>query len=69
MSWLIPRMKAPRPTRMPDEFDPKILEARRRKAMEIASRGGRASTILTGNGGNAPTPTPHFSNATLGGSS
>lgn len=35
------------PTRMPDEEDPAILEAKRRAAEQQRSRTGRASTVLT----------------------
>lgn len=46
-----PKVPEPKdPPRMPDEEDPAIIEARRRRAQEAASRGGRASTILTGTG-------------------
>jgi hypothetical protein len=41
------------PARMPDPNDPAVLEAARRKQMEILGRGGRASTILTGRNGGA----------------
>lgn len=50
MSGLFPKVKTPRippPTRMPDEADPAVLEAQRRKRAEMALRGGRQSTILT----------------------
>lgn len=35
------------PTRMPDEEDPAIIEAKRRAAEQQRSRTGRASTVLT----------------------
>lgn len=37
-------------TRMPDEKDPAVLEAQARKRQQIASRGGRTSTVMTGGG-------------------
>jgi hypothetical protein len=42
-----PKVEAPSP--MPDEQDPALLEARRRKQAEMAARGGRQSTILSDN--------------------
>lgn len=35
------------PTRMPDDQDPAVLEAKRRSAEVQASRSGRTSTVLT----------------------
>lgn len=35
-------------TRMPDDKDPAVLEAQARKRQQIASRGGRTSTVMTG---------------------
>lgn len=35
------------PARMPDEEDPAVIEARRKRAAEAQRRGGRASTILS----------------------
>jgi hypothetical protein len=40
-----PEPKDPAP--MPDEHDPKILEAKRRALLAATARGGRQSTILT----------------------
>lgn len=37
-------------TRMPDDKDPAVLEAQNRKRQQIASRGGRTSTVMTGGG-------------------
>jgi hypothetical protein len=36
------------PVRMPDPFDPAIMEAKRRAAADALARGGRQSTILGG---------------------
>ncbi|GJD92924.1 hypothetical protein [Methylobacterium iners] len=50
---------------MPDEQNPAVLAARRRSMAEAASRGGRASTILT-----APeSGTPLGASTTIAGSS
>lgn len=47
-----PKMPKPQaPARMPDEEDPAIIEARRKRAAEAMRRSGRGSTILTGAGG------------------
>lgn len=35
------------PTRMPDEEDPAIIEAKRRAAEQQRSRSGRTSTVLS----------------------
>lgn len=35
------------PARMPDEEDPAVMEARRKRAQDAQRRGGRASTILS----------------------
>lgn len=44
-----PEMPKPRsPAPMPDEMSPAAMEARRRKQVDALSRGGRQSTILTG---------------------
>jgi hypothetical protein len=46
------RPKAPvvsPPARMPDPFDPAVMEAKRRAAADALARGGRQSTILGGN--------------------
>lgn len=48
MSSLFKTPKAPQPVRMPDTEDPAAEEARRRKALEAMQRGGRASTVLSG---------------------
>lgn len=53
------RPKQEPPTALPDEDDPAIKEEARRKRQSIASREGRASTILTGAGGG-------YSNTQLG---
>lgn len=36
------------PAAMPDPSDPAVVEAKRRAAADALSRGGRASTLLTG---------------------
>lgn len=36
------------PARMPDPFDPAVMEAKRRAAQDALGRGGRQSTILGG---------------------
>jgi hypothetical protein len=36
------------PARMPDPFDPAVMEAKRRAAADALARGGRQSTILGG---------------------
>lgn len=38
------------PARMPDEEDPAVIEARRRRVASAKARGGRESTILAGAG-------------------
>lgn len=50
MGGLFGKPKVPKvedPARMPDEEDPAVEEARRRRAEAARSRGGRASTILS----------------------
>jgi hypothetical protein len=43
-----PKMpQLPKPVRMPDPEDPSIREQRRRRQEQMASRGGRDSTILS----------------------
>lgn len=44
-----PEPKSPAP--MPDDQSPSVIEAKRRKELDIMSRGGRSSTILTDGGG------------------
>ena len=49
MSGLFKAPKAPAPTPtmpMPDEMDPAILEAKRRRQIDMLGRSGRSSTIL-----------------------
>lgn len=60
------------PAKMPDPFDPAVMEAKRRAAIDTMSRGGRQSTILGGSklgGGTAPAATSFdsFSGKVLGG--
>ncbi|TCL70639.1 hypothetical protein [Rhizobium sp. BK251] len=65
---------APTPTpvtRMPDEEDPAIKEARRKAAVEAQSRSGRASTVLTSrqqrsSAGNGQPGTQAYGNSLLG---
>jgi len=51
-----PKVEAPQ--RMPDPEDPALVEARRRKALDITARGGRAATILTPTPGMLPRRRP-----------
>lgn len=44
----------PEPVAMPEADDEAVQKAKRRKLAEIQARSGRASTILTDNGGAAP---------------
>ena len=44
----------PEPVTMPEADDEAVQKAKRRKLAEIQARSGRASTILTDNGGAAP---------------
>ena len=44
----------PEPVTMPEADDEAVRKAKRRKLAEIQARSGRASTILTDNGGAAP---------------
>lgn len=46
------------PQRMPDPEDPALVEARRRKALDITARGGRSATILTPTPGMLPRRRP-----------
>ncbi|WPM80973.1 hypothetical protein R5W60_04540 [Brucella pseudintermedia] len=48
MSFGGPKVKPQQTPVMPDEQDPQVVEARRRRALEVQTRGGRQSTILTG---------------------
>lgn len=44
-----PKVPEPQePVRMPDQDDPALIEARRKRSQELMARGGRASTILSG---------------------
>lgn len=45
----LPSMPEIKVARMPDREDPAVLEARRRRMLEMGKRGGRESTILTDN--------------------
>lgn len=48
MNMFTPKAPTPAPpARMPDPFDPAIIEAKRRQASERLATGGRASTILS----------------------
>ena len=61
--------KAPKPTpvpRMPDSNSQAVLEAERRKRMEIASRQGRTSTILSRRGASGAAGTTAYTNSLLG---
>lgn len=63
--------KAPKPTpvqRMPDANSQAVLEAERRKRMEIANRQGRTSTILSrrGSGTSGAAGTTAYTNSLLG---
>lgn len=53
MSKLLnPKMPKPEPPApIVDEMDPAVLEAGRKRRRQMASGGGRASTILSGSGG------------------
>lgn len=42
-----PAPKVTPPAPMPDEMSPGVLEARRKKQIEMIQRGGRSSTILS----------------------
>lgn len=59
-------------TRMPDEQDPAVLEAKRRAAQQQQARSGRTSTVLTprrtqNNTGGTGTPgTGAYNNSLLG---
>jgi hypothetical protein len=60
-------------TRMPDEQDPAVLEAKRRAAQQQQARSGRTSTVLTSRrpaanaGGTGATPgTQAYGNSLLG---
>jgi hypothetical protein len=50
---------APKAVSMPDPEDPEVLAAKRRRAMQAQTRGGRQSTILSGEA-------PMYSNTSLG---
>lgn len=55
-----PKMpSAPKPVSIPDPESPEALERRRRRMQERAARGGRQSTILSGEA-------PMYSNTALG---
>lgn len=54
-------------TRMPDEQDPAVLEAKRRAAQQQQARSGRTSTVLTPRRPTAGQPgTTAYSNSLLG---
>jgi hypothetical protein len=69
------KSKAPEPakvTRMPDEEDPSVVEARRRAAADAQARSGRTSTVLSRNRSRTATPagtqagTTAYKNSLLG---
>jgi len=57
------------PTAMPDETDPAVLAAERKRRQGMMARGGRVSTILSsGAGGSAPSSNaaPEYSATKMG---
>ena len=58
----LPKLPKPEPVAIPSPTDPAALEARRKAREAAATRSGRASTILTGPAGSAPS----YSNTLLG---